>query len=425
MKSKQLSGYQKLKRRKLLEQQRKADFGALHKFFVTQPVDDAHIKENIDDHVEENIDDHVEENIDDHVEEQEDVEVEQAEEQEPIEELVDIYDPRMWDKLNSEEIKLLVEKCPKRDTSIEYGPYDTHGRRFAASLYTRILPNLEKCDREWLVYSKELDKVFCFCCKLFKKGNAKGNLDDKSYGDWHHVAHRLKDHEKSLVHLTNRNKWFEIRKRLKMNETIDKIQHDQFKKERDYWKYVLLKIIAIVKFLAKHNLAFCGKKHKLYQKATSSLETRFQQFKDKNLKSSCHRLEKALRFEIRSDIDAEELYMELKLFETLETSELSNPIDVLKFMKELDYFPNACIAYRILLTIPVTVTSAELGFSKLKFLKSYLRSTMTQERLSGLAMISIENEMLESINYEELINQFAIKNTRRASRIIDYHEDYR
>ena len=174
----------------------------------------------------------------------------------------------------------------------------------------------------------------------------------------------------------------------------------------------------------------------IVDKATSSLETRFQQFKeydtlfgflfphnlrgieDKELKLSCHRLEKALRFEKRSDIDAEELYMELKLFETLETNELSNPIDVLKFMKELDYFPNACIAYRILLPIPVTVASAEESFSKLKLLKSYLRSTMTQERLSGLAMISIENEMLESINYEELINQFAIKNARRASRII-------
>ncbi|KAL4558569.1 hypothetical protein LXL04_036770 [Taraxacum kok-saghyz] len=64
--------------------------------------------------------------------------------------------------------------------------------------------------------------------------------------------------------------------------------------------------------------------------------------------------------------------------------------------------------------------SAERSFSKLKLLKSYLRSTMTQERLSGLAMISIKNEMLESINYEELINQFAIKNARRASRIIGY-----
>ncbi|KAL4579451.1 hypothetical protein LXL04_015599 [Taraxacum kok-saghyz] len=146
-------------------------------------------------------------------------------------------------------------------------------------------------------------------------------------------------------------------------------------------------------------------------------------FTDKDLKSSCHRLEKTLIFEKRSDIDAEELYMELKLFETLETNELSNPINVLKFLKELDYFPNACIAYRIMLTIPVTVASAERSFSKLKLLKSYLHSTMTQERLSGLAMISIENEMLKSMNYEELINQFAIKNARRASRIIVKGDD--
>ncbi|PWA52471.1 zinc finger MYM-type protein 1 [Artemisia annua] len=90
----------------------------------------------------------------------------------------------------------------------------------------------------------------------------------------------------------------------------------------------------------------------------------------------------------------------------------------INFWKEFDYFPNATIAYRILSTIPVTVASAERSFSKLKLLKSYLRSTISQERLSGLAMIAIENGILEDINCEELINQFAMKNVRRASRII-------
>ncbi|PWA61545.1 zinc finger MYM-type protein 1 [Artemisia annua] len=64
------------------------------------------------------------------------------------------------------------------------------------------------------------------------------------------------------------------------------------------------------------------------------------------------------------------------------------------------------------------VASAERSFSKLKLLKSYLRSTMSQERLSGLAMIAIENGILVDINCEELINQFAMKNAMRASRII-------
>jgi len=49
---------------------------------------------------------------------------------------------------------------------------------------------------------------------------------------------------------------------------------------------------------------------------------------------------------------------------------------------------NTIIAYIILLTIPMTVASAERSFSKLKLLKSYLRSTMSQEKLNGLALIA-------------------------------------
>ncbi|KAK2362136.1 zinc finger MYM-type protein [Trifolium repens] len=79
----------------------------------------------------------------------------------------------------------------------------------------------------------------------------------------------------------------------------------------------------------------------------------------------------------------------------------------------MNYFPNTFIAYRILLTIPVTVASAERSFSKLKLLKSYLRSTMLQERLNGLVMIAIENDLLENIQYEELVDEFASKNARR------------
>ncbi|KAL9299582.1 putative HAT dimerization domain-containing protein [Arabidopsis thaliana] len=52
-------------------------------------------------------------------------------------------------------------------------------------------------------------------------------------------------------------------------------------------------------------------------------------------------------------------------------------------------YPNTWIAYRILLTIPVSVALAERTFSKLKLIKKYLRSTMSQERLNGLALISV------------------------------------
>ncbi|XP_074361855.1 uncharacterized protein LOC141702048 [Apium graveolens] len=68
---------------------------------------------------------------------------------------------------------------------------------------------------------------------------------------------------------------------------------------------------------------------------------------------------------------------------------------------------------RILLTIPVTVVYAEQSFSKLKLIKSYLRSTMSQERLNGLARLSIEKDMVEKLDYVNLIDIFASKNARR------------
>ena len=50
-----------------------------------------------------------------------------------------------------------------------------------------------------------------------------------------------------------------------------------------------------------------------------------------------------------------------------------------------------------------------MSFSKLKIIKTYLRSTMSQQRLNGLALLSIEKEMLNEINYNNLIDNFALQ----------------
>ena len=55
-------------------------------------------------------------------------------------------------------------------------------------------------------------------------------------------------------------------------------------------------------------------------------------------------------------------------------------------------YPDVCTAYMMYTTVPVTVATAERFFSKLKLNKNFLRSSMYQERLSGLALLSIKNE---------------------------------
>ena len=92
---------------------------------------------------------------------------------------------------------------------------------------------------------------------------------------------------------------------------------------------------------------------------------------------------------------------------------LMSPLEILELVKVADYYPNVSIAYRILLTMPVIVASAERSFSKLKLLKSYLRSSMSQERLNDLSILCIEKNMLENIDVDTIINDFVSRNARR------------
>ncbi|CAN0915983.1 Zinc finger MYM-type protein 5 [Linum grandiflorum] len=183
---------------------------------------------------------------------------------------IDIFDPRNWNSLDSKVVDILVSKGPKRDLSIEYGPIDKFSKRFHASCYTRILSNGEKRDRDWLVYSKDVDGLFCFCCKIFNTKVGRSQLTNKGFCDWSHIGIRLKEHETSLEHVRNMTSWYDLRLRLKTNQTIDKVAQREIEKEKDHWRKVLLRIVSIVKFLAKHNLAFRGSNQKLYQSSNGN-----------------------------------------------------------------------------------------------------------------------------------------------------------
>ena len=98
--------------------------------------------------------------------------------------------------------------------------------------------------------------------------------------------------------------------------------------------------------------------------------------------------------------------------------EAMTPIQVLELVKDMSCYPNVDIAYRILLTTHVTVASGERSFSKLKLLKKDLRSSMSQERLNGLSILCIENEILESLNFELIINDFASSTKARKKRFM-------
>nr|KYP58246.1 Uridine 5'-monophosphate synthase [Cajanus cajan] len=94
------------------------------------------------------------------------------------------------------------------------------------------------------------------------------------------------------------------------------------------------------------------------------------------LKKYCINLEKILSFENNFDIDGLDLFLELKLLKEILTNEINTPLKILNYIKRSCSFPNTNITYKILLTLPVIVETAEISFSKLKLIQSYLRSTI-------------------------------------------------
>ena len=151
----------------------------------------------------------------------------------------------------------------------------------------------------------------------------------------------------------------------------------------------------------------------IVDKAISSIENRFEQFQiyddifgflfnftklksldDDSLQKYCLKLESFLKHDVYYDIDGLDLFSKLKFLKEILQLKDYTRTDILNYIKRLNSFPNTCIAYRYLLTILVTVVFAKKSFSKLKLIKSYLRSIMSQERISELAILSIKNEML-------------------------------
>jgi hypothetical protein len=88
-------------------------------------------------------------------------------------------------------------------------------------------------------------------------------------------------------------------------------------------------------------------------------------------------------------------------------------LEILEYVRADNCYPNIYIAYQILFILHVTVVSAERSFSKLKLLKNHLRSTMSQERLNGLTTICIEKKLLDEIDIDTIINDFASRSVRR------------
>ena len=121
------------------------------------------------------------------------------------------------------------------------------------------------------------------------------------------------------------------------------------------------------------------------------------------------------------NLDTELLEMEVKLVKkTVRSYELekncliNSAIKFHKFLTEYKLaFSTLAKLSSIFLTIPPSTAGVERSFSSLRLIKTYLRTTMSDERLSSIAVLSIEKELSKSININEVVDIFAARHKNR------------
>ncbi|KAK0150731.1 repressor of the inhibitor of the protein kinase [Merluccius polli] len=136
-----------------------------------------------------------------------------------------------------------------------------------------------------------------------------------------------------------------------------------------------------------------------------------------SLRAQCMEIEKTLTFNQDSDISGLDLAHEIENLPDLPSGNMT-AFELLSFLCEKkleDIYPNLWIALRVTVTLPVTVASAERSFSKLKLIKTYLRSSMSQERLSGLSIMSINHDVGKDLSYDDIIDDFASRKCRKGN----------
>ncbi len=108
--------------------------------------------------------------------------------------------------------------------------------------------------------------------------------------------------------------------------------------------------------------------------------------------------------------------------ETLYSLNLESIIDHFIKNELTEVFPESYKMFVLIATIPSTSVSCERDFSTLKRIYTYSRNSMSQNRMSSLALLSIEKELFNILYSQDdfmdiIIERFASQKERRINLI--------
>lgn len=109
-------------------------------------------------------------------------------------------------------------------------------------------------------------------------------------------------------------------------------------------------------------------------------------------------------YETESDSDDNQDSSQRKHLNSMNVNSIKYVFQVFKNGQLASIFPTLNTSLLIALTLPVSSASAERSFSKLKIIKSRLRTTMSQNRLEDMMIISCERDI--ELNEEDIMQHF-------------------
>ena len=83
--------------------------------------------------------------------------------------------------------------------------------------------------------------------------------------------------------------------------------------------------------------------------------------------------------------------------------------DIKKYVSKQVY-PNVYKLLQVAITLPISSSTCERSFSAMRRLKTWLRTSMLQNRFNTISILNIEKDIVKHIDNDSIIKKFARKN---------------
>ena len=119
-----------------------------------------------------------------------------------------------------------------------------------------------------------------------------------------------------------------------------------------------------------------------------------------------------------SDLSASNLQTQLEILSSnIESGSTIDIVDVEKHLQQLTsaktLLSEVILVMKLILVMPATNATSERSFSAMRRVKSYLRSTMTQERLNHLMLLHVHKDLTDCLTLADVANEFVSECERR------------